>query len=56
MNRNNGLLCVLQEFALAVTSVGESVGTLVADVSGVLIQGCMFRKNGLPGSDFRCGA
>lgn len=46
----------MQEFALAATSVGESVGTLIADVSGVLIQGCMFRKNGLPGADFKCGA
>lgn len=46
----------LQEFALAATSVGESIGTLVADISGVLIQGCMFRMNGLPGADFKCGA
>ena len=46
----------LQEFALAATSVGESIGTLVADISGVLIQGCMFRVNGLAGADFACGA
>jgi CLN3 protein len=46
----------LQEFALAATSVGESIGTLVADISGVFIQGCMFRVNGLAGADFACGA
>ena len=46
----------LQEFALAATSVGESVGTLMADISGVFIQGCMFRINGLAGADFAWGA
>ncbi len=46
----------LQEFALAATSVGDSIGTAIADVSGILIQGCMFRVNHLAGADFKCGA
>lgn len=46
----------LQEFALAATSVGDSIGTAIADVSGILIQGCMFRLNHLAGADFKCGA
>ena len=46
----------LQEVSLAATSVADSIGTAIADVSGVLIQGCMFRVNHLAGADFRCGA
>jgi len=46
----------LREFALAAASVADSVGIAVADVVGILIQGCIFRVNGLPGADYKCGA
>lgn len=44
----------LREFSLAAVSLADSVGVAVADVAGVLIQGCLFRVNGLPGADFKC--
>ena len=44
----------LREFSLAAVSLADSVGVALADVAGVIIQGCLFRVNGLPGADFRC--
>jgi battenin len=43
-----------REFALAAASVADSFGVALADVVGVLIQGCLFRWNGLEGADFTC--
>ncbi|CAL8471388.1 g10930 [Coccomyxa elongata] len=44
----------LQEFSLAAASLADSVGIALADICGVLIQGCLFKANGLSGADFSC--
>ena len=43
-----------QEFALSAASVADSLGIVLGDASGVVIQGCLFRTLGLPGADFTC--
>lgn len=43
-----------REFSLAAASLADSVGVALADVCGVLIQGCLFKANGIPGADFAC--
>ena len=45
-----------REFSLGAASLADSVGVALADVAGVLIQGCLYRANNLPGAHFRCGA
>ncbi|EIE19722.1 hypothetical protein COCSUDRAFT_54594 [Coccomyxa subellipsoidea C-169] len=44
----------LREFSLAAASLADSVGIALADICGVLIQGCLFKANGLTGADFTC--
>ena len=44
----------LREFSLGAASLADSLGVAAADVAGVLIQGCLFKANGLPGADFKC--
>lgn len=43
-----------REFSLAAVSVADSAGIAAADVAGILIQGCLFKANGLKGADFSC--
>lgn len=43
-----------REFSLGAASVADSLGVALADVAGILIQGCLFKLNGLPGADFAC--
>lgn len=43
-----------REFSLGAASLADSVGVALADVAGILIQGCLFKANGLPGADFAC--
>ena len=43
-----------QEFALSSTSVGESLGIVVADILGLFIQSCLYRINGLDGAIVKC--
>lgn len=43
-----------REFSLAAASVADSLGIACADAAGVLIQGCLFKLNSLPGADFAC--
>ncbi|PSC75581.1 battenin [Micractinium conductrix] len=43
-----------REFSLAAASLADSLGVALADVAGILIQGCLFKANGLPGADFAC--
>ncbi|KAL4429218.1 hypothetical protein ABPG77_010197 [Micractinium sp. CCAP 211/92] len=45
-----------REFSLGAASLADSLGVALADVAGILIQGCLFRANGLSGADFACGA
>jgi len=43
-----------QELALSSTSVGESLGIVVADILGLFIQSCLYRTNGLDGAIVQC--
>lgn len=43
-----------QEFALSSTSVGESLGIVVADILGLFIQSCLYQINGLEGALVQC--
>jgi battenin len=43
-----------QEFALSSTSVGESLGIVVADILGLFIQSCLYQINGLDGTLVEC--
>lgn len=49
-------LCLTQEFSLYTASMADTAGIMLADIAGVIVQGCLFRYNGLPGADFTCGA
>lgn len=42
------------EFSLGAASLADSLGVAAADAVGILIQGCLFRVNRLPGADFKC--
>ena len=44
----------LAEFSLAAISVGESIGIASADAVAVVIQGCLYAANNLPGATFSC--
>lgn len=46
----------LREFSLAAASVADSAGIALADVAGILIQGCLFRRQHLQGAAFHCGS
>lgn len=43
-----------REFSMAAASVADSLGIACADVAGVLIQGCLFKVNRIPGADYAC--
>lgn len=43
-----------REFSLGAASVADSIGIALADVAGILIQGCLFKVNALSGADFSC--
>jgi len=43
-----------REFSLAAASVADSIGVAAADVVGILLQGCLYKANGLAGADFSC--
>ena len=45
---------VHREFALSATSVAEGLGIVVADVVGLVIQGCIYQINGLEGATLSC--
>jgi battenin len=45
-----------RELSLGAASVADSIGIALADITGVLLQGCLFRVNGVPGAAFKCGA
>lgn len=42
------------EFALSSTSLAESLGVVVADISGLFLQSCLYRSNGLKGALVQC--
>jgi len=43
-----------REFSLSAASVADSLGICLADLLGVLIQGCLWKLNGLPGAGYSC--
>lgn len=43
-----------REFSLGAASLADSLGVALADACGILIQGCLFKANGLAGADFAC--
>ncbi|CAB9500710.1 Protein BTN1 [Seminavis robusta] len=43
-----------REFALAATSVAESMGIVCADLLGLFIQACLYRTNHIPGAVVSC--
>lgn len=43
-----------REFALAATSVAESLGIVFADVMGLFIQSCLYRTNNIQGAVVSC--
>eukprot|EP00537_Pseudo-nitzschia_pungens_P018872 CAMPEP_0172411158 /NCGR_PEP_ID=MMETSP1061-20121228/77252_1 /TAXON_ID=37318 /ORGANISM="Pseudo-nitzschia pungens, Strain cf. pungens" /LENGTH=687 /DNA_ID=CAMNT_0013147365 /DNA_START=423 /DNA_END=2486 /DNA_ORIENTATION=- len=45
-----------REFALSATSLAESLGIVVADVLGLVVQACLYRINGLDGAVVSCPA
>lgn len=46
----------MKEFSLSAACVADSVGIACADATAILIQGCLFRWQGLPGAAYTCGA
>jgi len=44
----------LREFALSSASVADSVGILVADISSLFIQSCIYQRNGIDGAVVNC--
>jgi hypothetical protein len=45
-----------REFALSATSLAESLGIVVADLLGLLIEACLYQLNGLDGAKWECPA
>ena len=45
-----------REFALGAASLADNAGIMLADGVGVLLQGCLYRAQGVEGADFACGA
>lgn len=43
-----------REFSLAAASVADSIGVAAADIVGIVLQGCLYKANKLPGADFSC--
>ncbi len=43
-----------REFSMAAASLADSAGIAMADVAGIIIQGCLFKANGISGADFAC--
>lgn len=50
----NDLPLQYREFALSATSVAESLGIVVADAFGLVIQACLYHINGLDGAIVTC--
>lgn len=46
----------LKEFSLSAACVADSIGIAAADLTAIMIQGCLFKLQGLTGAAFNCGA
>jgi len=54
MRINKDLPMSQREFALSTSSVADTLGIMLADISGLFIQSCLYRNNGLNGSVVSC--
>lgn len=43
-----------KELALTAASIGDSFGIILADVSGLFIQACLYKQLGIPASKITC--
>jgi len=44
-----------KELALSISSIGESIGTILSDITGVFIQSCLYKFNNVGGAAVSCG-
>ncbi len=54
MRVNSDLPVSLREFALSTVSVADSLGIVFADFSGLFIQSCLYKANGINGAVASC--
>ena len=54
MRINKDLPVSLREFALSTTSAADSFGVLIADLSGLFIQSCLYKVHGIDGAVVNC--
>ena len=54
MRINQDLPFEIREFALSTVSVADSLGTMIADISGLFIQSCLYKSNSINGAVVSC--
>ena len=54
MRINMDLPLSIREFALSTASVADGFGIMFADISGLFIQSCLYRANGIDGAVVNC--
>lgn len=54
MRMNKDLPLSKREFALSTASVADSLGILIADLSGLFIQSCLYTHHGIKGAVVNC--
>lgn len=51
---NSDIPAAQNEFALSSASVADSFGIILADVTGLFIQSCLYMSNNIPGAEVSC--
>ena len=51
---NSDLPRSMREFALATVSVADTFGIVVADISGLFLQSCLYQRNAIEGAVVQC--
>ncbi len=54
MRVNRDLHVSIREFALSTVSIADSLGIVFADFSGLFIQSCLYKSNGIDGAVVQC--
>ena len=54
MRINKDLPISIREFALSTASIADGLGIVVADISGLFIQSCLYKNNNIAGSVVSC--
>jgi len=44
-----------RELAMATASVADTLGIMLADVLGLVVQGCLYKAHGIDGATYQCG-